>query len=112
MNNDQPTYVYDTIKPSSNQAEDSIGPAILLLGGLATAGVWFNALVKWVQVVAADPVSRPYEAVLVGIMACVAAYYAWRTVRMACLMTCALCFLTYDSARKIRNYFHRKGKHE
>ena len=112
MNNDQPTYVYDTVRPSSNRAEGFIGPAILLLGGLATAGVWFNALTKWVQAVAADPLSRPYEAVLVGIIACVAAYYAWHTLRTAYLMTRAFCFLTYDSARTILNYFHRKGKHE
>lgn len=40
-------------------------------------------------------------------MGCVAAYYAWRTIRMAYLMIYALCFLTFDSFRKIRNHFTR-----
>ncbi|TDQ18183.1 hypothetical protein [Phyllobacterium brassicacearum] len=102
MNDDQNLYVYGAEKQPE---AGPIGPAILIVGALATAGLWVNELFKWILAVAADPVSRPYEAVVVAVMGWIAAYYAWRTVRMAYLMTCALCFLTYDSARKIFNYF-------
>ncbi|PSH56511.1 hypothetical protein [Phyllobacterium sophorae] len=105
MNHDQNIYVYGTEKQPE---AGPIGPAILFVGALATAGLWVNELFKWIQAVAADPISRPYEALIVAGMGCIGAYYAWRTVRMAYLMTCSLCFLTCDSARKIFNFAYRR----
>ncbi|MGO4450442.1 hypothetical protein AB4Y96_16090 [Phyllobacterium sp. TAF24] len=98
-------YYLDPVKP---EGAGSIGPAILVLGALATAGLWVNALAQWVLTVSANPLSRPYETVIIVVMGCVAAYYAWRTVRMAYLMFCALCFLSYDSGRNILLYLQRK----
>lgn len=105
MNDDLNIYVY---RAEKQPGAGPIGPAILFVGALATAGLWVNTLFKWIRAVASDPVSRPYEAFVVAVMGCIAAYYAWRTVRMAYLMTCALCFLTYDGAREILNYFDRR----
>lgn len=104
MNDDQNIYVYGTEKQPE---AGPIGPPILFVGALATAGLWVNELFNWIEAVAADPISRPYEALIVAGIGCLAAYYAWRTVRMAYLMTCSLCFLTYDSGCKILNYFDR-----
>lgn len=98
-------YYLDRVKP---EPAGPIGPAILILGAMATAGLWVNALVQWVQAVSSDPHSRPYEALILAVMASVAAYYAWRTVRMAYLMCCALCFLISDSGRNILHYLERK----
>jgi len=101
-------YYFDPVMPYGPQGAGPVGPAILLLGALATAGLWVNALVQWVVAVTSDPITRPYETVIIAVMGCIAAYFAWRTVRMAYLMTCALCFLTYDSGRKILHYLQRK----
>lgn len=111
MNNEQPTYVYETPKYEASKAENSIGPAILIIGALATAGLWIDALMKWLFAVAANPFSRPYEAAVALIICCVAAYFGWRTVRMAYLMACSLCFLTYDSGRKLLHFLNQQRKH-
>lgn len=102
---DRDVYYFDWVKP---EGAGPVGPAILLLGALATAGLWVSALVQWVRAVASDPISRPHETVIIALMGCIAAYYAWRTVRMAYLMTCALCCLTYDSGQKTLLYLRRK----
>lgn len=104
---DRDVYLQDTAKPDAGP----IGPAILTLGALATAGLWVTDTINWIRAVATDPMSRPYEACIVFVMGCLAAYCAWRTLRMAYLMSCALCFLTYDRGRKILSYFDRQRRH-
>jgi hypothetical protein len=109
MDSNQPIYVYESSTPHrEGKLEGSIGPAILVLGGLATVGFWINDAIAWTCLVAAHPLANPYGAIVLAIVACVAAYYTWRTVRMAYLMTCALCFLTIDSYRKIRKSIRKR----
>ena len=105
---DRDVYLYDAAKRAQS---DSIAPAILVLGALATAGLWINDLTNWIKAVAVDPLARPDEAAIAALLCGIAAYYAWRTVRMAYLMASALCFLTYDSVKKIIHRFNQPRRH-
>lgn len=108
MNSEPPIYFYETVKYKEGKAEAAIGPGIIFIGLLCLSGIWLNDFIRWVLAVSSNPFSRPYEAAIVSGLACIAAYFIWRFVRMAYLMASALCFLTYDSGRKILNYFGRK----
>lgn len=108
MNSESPIYVYEPVKYQEGKAEPVTGPGIIVIGALGLSGIWLNDFIRWVLVVSSNPFSRAYEAAIIAGLVCIAAYFIWRFVRMAYLMACALCFLTYDSGRKILNYFGRK----
>lgn len=106
MDHDQPTYVYVT---ENRNADIGIPEcAILFLGAAMLIFALLTKLSRWVLAVAADPISRPYEAIVLAVMFCIAAYIVWRCVRRMYFILRALWFFFYDRWLGIQFYLRRK----